>query len=229
LVWFYSFNLQAGSEHHEVSIFSWDDGENLTKESNLPNVIGLYTTTAFIYKSEIYLVHLFTEEDPEGLIKWNPKTREYSVVSTTGNVPNYGTDPVICLHKENLYYMSRMNHELFKLNMDTLNWTFIDYDLNQRPFPYSKSLSFFKNSLFVIGKTLEGSASLKDEYDPEMQDEESDMEEPEMEDEESKKKLHLRIQSSMGFLKRRFGDDQDAITKFLENEKEETLIVKVSQ
>jgi hypothetical protein len=173
-------------------------------ESNLPNVIGVNTTTAFIYKSEIYLVHLFTE-DHEGLIKWNPKTRKYSVVSTTGNVPTYGTDPAICLHKENLYYMSLMNHELFKLNMNTLNWTFIDYDLNQRPFPYSKSLSFFKNSLFVIGKTMyEGTASLNDEYDPEMQNEEFDMEEPEMEDEGSKKKLHLRIQSSMGFLKRRF-------------------------
>jgi hypothetical protein len=195
----------------------------LTKDSKFPAVGGSAAT--FIYKSEIYLVQLFIIENQkfECLMKWNPKTKKNSYVETTGNVPCRAVDPLVCLHKDTLYYMSKMNHELFKLNLETLHWTFIDYDWNQRPFPYAKSLSFLNNELIILGNTMYedlegfGKVSLEEEY---VQDstQNGQEEEPEMD-----------TNIIQHFLRRRFGDDEDAINEFLKNEKEQTIIVRVSQ
>jgi hypothetical protein len=232
VVWIYNLTHLDYGGHSEISIISWDDPKNLTKEFRLPSVMG--GAVPFVYKSEIYLFQSFIPDEntkdteglkePAGLIKWNPKTRKYSAVPSTGNAPCIAMDPVICLHKDTLYYMSFMNHELFKLNLKTLHWTFIDYDVKKRPFPYPKSLSFLKDELIIIGKNMYenlegyGPVTLKQEYLEDSILREPNDEEPVMD-----------IKTFQHFLRRRFGDDEDAIKEFLQNEKEQTLIVKISQ
>jgi len=154
----------------EFNLFSWDvdiEGDGAFKEeiTDFESFGRLMSNGGhFIYKSELYLCGYVSEpkekEMKEGeeeeiylntfkaLSKVNLETRQWTRVLCKGNEPVNAMDYIVHLFGSKLFAISKLNHELFVLDLNSLVWTYIQ---TKEILPYVFGLTMHNDYLCILG------------------------------------------------------------------------------
>jgi len=160
----------------EFYLYSWNvdiEGEGAVKEeiTDFESFGTLMSNGGyFIYKSELYLCgyvaeskkvkemkegEMKEEEEEEiylntlkALSKVNLETRQWTRVLCKGNEPVNAMDYIVHLFGSKLFAISKLNHELFVLDLNSLVWTYIQ---TKEILPYVFGLTMHNDYLCILG------------------------------------------------------------------------------